>query len=56
MLLDPLGELGGLFLDRFGIRRTGFVFTLLCVLGGVVTAYGVSDAFRAGGFGYDLMG
>ena len=47
--------LGGIFLDRFGIRRTGFVFTLLCALGGLLTAYGVSDAFRAGGFGYDLM-
>jgi MFS family permease len=47
--------LGGIFLDRFGIRRTGFVFTLLCALGGVVTAYGVSDAFRDGGFGYGLM-
>lgn len=48
--------LGGIFLDRFGIRRTGFVFTLLCALGGIVTAYGVSDAFRSGGFGYSLMG
>jgi MFS family permease len=48
--------LGGIFLDRFGIRRTGFVFTLLCALGGIVTAYGVSDAFRSGGFGYGFMG
>ena len=47
--------LGGIFLDRFGIRKTGFVFTLLCALGGVVTAYGLSDAFRAGGFGYGFM-
>jgi MFS family permease len=48
--------LGGVFLDRFGIRRTGFIFTLLCALGGIVTAYGVSPMFRGGGFGYDLMG
>jgi MFS family permease len=48
--------LGGIFLDRFGIRKTGFTFTLLCALGGIVTAYGVSPAFRGGGFGYDLMG
>jgi MFS family permease len=48
--------LGGIFLDRFGIRKTGFVFTLLCGLGGIMTAYGVSDVFRAGGPGYDLMG
>jgi MFS family permease len=47
--------LGGIFLDRFGIRKTGLVFTLLCALGGVVTAYGVSEAFRSGGFGYGLM-
>jgi len=47
--------LGGIFLDRFGIRRTGLVFTLLCAVGGLVTAYGVSDAFRGGGPGSDLM-
>ena len=48
--------LGGIFLDRFGIRKTGLVFSALCAVGGVVTAYGVSDAFRSGGFGYDFMG
>jgi MFS family permease len=47
--------LGGIFLDRFGIRRTGFVFTLLCTLGGIVTAYSVSDTFISGGFGYGIM-
>jgi MFS family permease len=47
--------LGGIFLDRFGIRRTGFVFTLLCVLGGIITAYGASDLFRGGGPGYGLL-
>ena len=47
--------LGGIFLDRFGIRKTGFVFTLLCALGGIITAYGVSDVFRGGGFGYEFM-
>jgi MFS family permease len=51
-----MAVLGGLFLDRFGIRKTGFLFTLLCVLGGIVTAYGVSTTFRGGGLGYDLMG
>jgi len=43
---------GGIFLDRFGIRKTGFFFTLFCTLGVLLTAYGASDAFRAGGFGY----
>jgi MFS family permease len=47
--------LGGVFLDRFGIRRTGFIFTLLCALGGILTAYGVSSVFRNGGPGYGLM-
>jgi len=47
--------IGGIFLDRFGIRKTGFVFTMLCALGGIVTAYGVSPVFRGGGPGYDLM-
>jgi len=47
--------IGGIFLDKFGIRRTGFFFTLLCVLGGVVTAYGVSGVFRGGGPGFAVM-
>jgi len=47
--------IGGVFLDRFGIRRTGFFFTLLCVLGGILTAYGASDAFRGGGPGYAVL-
>ena len=46
---------GGLFLDRFGIRKTGFAFTVLCALGGIITAYGVSPTFRAGGLGYGFM-
>jgi MFS family permease len=47
--------LGGMFLDRFGIRKTGLIFTLFCALGGVVTAYGVSPTFRGGGLGYEFM-
>jgi len=46
---------GGVFLDRFGIRKTGFAFTVLCALGGIITAYGVSPTFRAGGLGYGFM-
>lgn len=46
---------GGIFLDRFGIRKTGFFFTLFCALGVLLTAYGTSDAFRAGGLGYSLF-
>ncbi len=43
---------GGIFLDKFGIRRTGFFFTLFCALGALLTAYGSSDLFRSGGPGY----
>ncbi|MGD2085988.1 MAG: MFS transporter [Candidatus Aminicenantes bacterium] len=46
---------GGIFLDRFGIRKTGFFFTLFCALGVFLTAYGASDFFRSGGFGYSLF-
>jgi MFS family permease len=47
---------GGIFLDRFGIRKTGFFFTLFCALGVLLTAYGASDYFRAGGIGYSFFG
>lgn len=47
--------IGGILLDRFGIRRIGFLFTLLCALGGLVQAYGVSPTFREGGPGHALM-
>ncbi len=46
---------GGIFLDRFGIRKTGFLFTLFCALGVFLTAYGASDFFRNGGFGYSFF-
>ncbi|MCP4219100.1 MAG: major facilitator superfamily domain-containing protein 1 [bacterium] len=46
---------GGIFLDRFGIRKTGFLFTLFCALGVLLTAYGASDMFRGGGFGYSFF-
>lgn len=50
-----MAVLGGIFLDRFGIRKTGFLFTLFCALGVFLTAYGASDAFRSGGIGYSLF-
>ena len=47
---------GGIILDKFGVRRIGFLFTLFCTLGAFLTAYGVSDYFRAGGIGYGFFG
>ena len=47
--------LGGIFVDRFGIRKTGIASTALCALGGIITAYAVSDTFRNGGPGQGLV-
>ncbi len=46
---------GGIILDKWGIRKTGFLFVLLCVLGTFISAYGISDYFSAGGFGYGFI-
>ena len=50
-----MAVLGGIFLDRFGIRKTGFLFTSFCAVGVLLTAYGASDLFRSGGPGYALF-
>lgn len=47
--------LGGIILDRLGIRITGTLFVALMVVGAALTAYGASDAFRNGGLGYGLF-
>ncbi len=51
-----MAVVGGIILDRYGIRKTGFTFTLLCALGVLLTAYGASDSFRSGGPGHGLLG
>lgn len=51
-----MAVIGGVVLDRIGIRKTGFFFTLVCALGVILTAYGASDFFRNGGPGYALLG
>ena len=43
---------GGIILDRLGIRRTGFLFVVLMTMGAFITAYGASDHYINGGFGY----
>ncbi|MCL1943488.1 MAG: MFS transporter [Candidatus Azobacteroides sp.] len=47
--------IGGIILDRLGVRYTGGTFTLLMVIGAVVKAYAVSPYFNAGGIGYDFL-
>jgi len=51
-----MAVIGGIVLDRIGIRKTGFLFTACCTLGVFFTAYGASDYFRAGGLGFAALG
>lgn len=47
--------LGGMILDKLGIRRTGFLFVGLMAAGGLLTAYGASEYFSNGGFLYGFF-
>lgn len=47
--------LGGIILDKWGIRKTGFVFVGIATLGSFFIAYGGSEYFAQGGFGYSLF-
>jgi MFS family permease len=47
--------LGGIILDRIGIRITGFSFIFLMSIGGAITAYAASSTFLGGGFGYNFL-
>ena len=50
-----MAVLGGMILDKLGIRRTGFMFIFFMAFGAVLTAYGASDLYRSGGMGYQMM-
>lgn len=50
-----MAVLGGIILDKIGIRITGFSFVFLMGVGALITAYGASDNFLAGGIGYNFM-
>lgn len=50
-----MAVLGGIILDRIGIRITGFSFIFMMAIGGSITAYGASESFLSGGFGYSFM-
>lgn len=50
-----MAVLGGMILDKLGIRRTGFMFIFFMAFGAVLTAYGASDYYRAGGIGHQMM-
>ena len=50
-----MAVIGGVILDKLGIRRTGFMFVGFMALGALLTAYGASDIYSNGGAGYKLM-
>lgn len=50
-----MAVIGGIILDKFGIRITGFAFAFSMVFGALITAYGATDYYNAGGFGYSFM-
>ncbi|MBK3515701.1 MFS transporter [Carboxylicivirga marina] len=51
-----MAVIGGIILDKIGIRRTGFLFVFFMTIGALLTGYGASDYFNNGGFGYEFMG
>ena len=50
-----MAVIGGIILDKVGIRRTGFSFVFFMAFGAMLTAYGASSYYGNGGFGYGLM-
>ena len=50
-----MAVVGGIILDRIGIRITGFAFIFIQFIGAIVTAYGATPYFNEGGWGYDFM-
>lgn len=49
-----MAVIGGVILDKLGIRRTGFMFIFFMAFGAVLTAYGASDMYQDG-IGYGVM-
>jgi len=49
-----MAVIGGVILDKLGIRRTGFMFIFFMAFGAILTAYGASDMYQ-NGLGYGLM-
>lgn len=46
---------GGIILDKWGIRKTGYMFVGVCVLGVLLSAYASSPYFAEGSFDYNLL-
>lgn len=50
-----MAVIGGMILDRLGIRRTGFMFIFFMAFGAILTSYGASSYYGQGGAGYGFM-
>lgn len=50
-----MAVLGGIILDKIGIRITGTMFVTLMAIGAAITAYGASEYFLSGGVGYQML-
>jgi nitrate/nitrite transporter NarK len=50
-----MAVIGGMILDRIGIRRTGFMFVFFMAFGAFLTAYGASKYYGDGGLAYGMM-
>jgi len=48
-----MAVIGGIVLDKLGIRKTGLLFVSFMAFGGLITAYGASVVFKNGGLFYD---
>lgn len=46
---------GGIILDKIGIRKTGFAFIAFMAIGSLLTGYGASSYFNNGGPGYRFL-
>ena len=50
-----MAVIGGILLDKWGIRFTGIGFTFFMAAGSALTFYGASETYSNGGFGYHFM-
>ena len=50
-----MAVIGGIILDKYGIRRTGFTFIFFMAFGAFLTAYGSSVSYINNGLGYSFM-
>jgi MFS family permease len=50
-----MAVIGGVLLDKWGIRFTGIGFTFFMAAGSILTFYGASDVFNQGGPGYHFF-